>query len=82
MKRFKLSKIIGTGVLILSIVTLFFTLSSCAPTPVTTGPTTPVVPSTRVVYTDGGFDWGLLGLIGLFGLAGLNRKKRQDTDRY
>lgn len=84
MKAFKLSKTIGVGVLILSIALLFFTLSACAPTPVTTIPPTTVAP--RVVYADGGFDWGLLGLLGLLGLGGLSgvrKRKNRDTDiRY
>lgn len=79
MKGFKLSKIVSTGALILSAALLIFTLSSCAPRPVTTVPPTTVAP--RVVYADNGFDWGWLGLIGLFGLAGLTggRKRRDDT---
>lgn len=84
MKDFKLSKIISAGVLILSTALLFFTLSACAPTPVTTIPPTTVAP--RVVYTDGGFDWGWLGLIGLFGLGGLigvkNRRNTDTNNRY
>jgi len=79
MMNFKLPKIVSTGVLILSAAVLIFTLYSCAPRPVTTVPPTTVAP--RVVYTDGGFDWGWLGLIGLFGLAGLTggRKRRDNT---
>lgn len=82
MKRFKLSKIIGVGVLILSTAILLLNLSSCAPAPVTTVPPTTVVPPARVVYADRGFDWGWLGLIGLFGLAGLTGRKRRDSTAY
>ncbi|AFY89273.1 MAG: hypothetical protein CLLPBCKN_000326 [Chroococcidiopsis cubana SAG 39.79] len=80
MMSFKLPKIVSASVLILSAVVLIFTLYSCAPRPVTPVPPTTVAP--RVVYTDGGFDWGWLGLIGLFGLAGLaGGRKRRDTTR-
>lgn len=78
--NFKFPKILSAGVLILSTVLLIFTLSSCAPTPVTTYPPTTVAP--RVVYPDRGVDWGWLGLIGLFGLAGLTGRKRRDDTRY
>lgn len=80
LKGWKFSKIFSASVLILSTAILIFTLSSCAPTPVTTVPPTTVAP--RVVYTNDGFDWGWLGLIGLFGLAGLSGKKRRDNTRY
>ncbi|AFZ30655.1 hypothetical protein Glo7428_2127 [Gloeocapsa sp. PCC 7428] len=83
MKRLKFSKIVSAGALMLSTAILFLTLSACAPTPVTTVPAAPVVPPTRVVYADDGFDWGWLGLIGLFGLFGLSRKKsRIETTAY
>lgn len=81
MKRLNFSKIVSAGALMLSTAMLFLTLSACAPTPVTTVPAAPVVPPTRVVYANDGFDWGLLGLIGLFGLFGLTRKKSQ-TNAY
>ncbi len=84
MKYLKLSKIISASFLLLSTALLVFTLSACAPTPVTTIPPTTVAP--RVVYTDGGFDWGLLGLLGLLGLGGLTgvtKRRNRDTDiRY
>jgi len=87
MKDLNLSKIISASILIFSTALLVFTLSACAPTPVTTIPPTTVAPvAPRVVYTDGGFDWGLLGLLGLLGLGGLSgvRKPRnRDNDvRY
>ncbi len=79
MKNFKLSKLISVGVILLSTALLFFTLSACAPTPVTPIPPTTVAP--RVVYTDDGFDWGWLGLLGLLGLGGLTgARKRKNTD--
>lgn len=82
MKDFKLSKLISVGVILLSTALLFFTLSACGPTPVTTIPPTTIAPvAPRVVYTDGGFDWGLLGLLGLLGLGGLTGvTKRRNTD--
>ncbi|MUL39274.1 WGxxGxxG family protein [Gloeocapsopsis dulcis] len=83
MKRLKFSKIVSAGALMLSTAVLFLTLSACAPAPVTTVPAAPVVPPTRVVYADDGFDWGWLGLIGLFGLFGLTGKKRRtETNAY
>jgi len=77
--KVSISRIIGAVGLTLSAALLFITLSSCAPTPVTTIPPTTVAP--RVVYANDGFDWGWLGLIGLFGLAGLaGGRKRRDID--
>ncbi|MBW4643542.1 MAG: WGxxGxxG-CTERM domain-containing protein [Goleter apudmare HA4340-LM2] len=70
------SKLLGTGILTLSMAILPLTLPVNAQ--VTTPPPTDVVPRTRTYETRDDFDWGWLGLIGLFGLAGLMGRRRDD----
>lgn len=94
MKRSDLSKIVGAGVLSLSMVVLpAYAQTSTTPDTTNTAPgTTTTAPGTTTgtTQTQGtdyratenrGFDWGWLGLIGLAGLAGLARKREEPT-RY
>jgi MYXO-CTERM domain-containing protein len=91
MKRTNLSKVVGTGVLALSLAILPSTLSASAQTG-NGSDTTTTTPNTTLDNTqtqgtdyaatgDRDFDWGWLGLIGLAGLAGLARKREEPT-RY
>lgn len=92
MKHSNLSKILGSGVLALSLAVLPSTLpasaqTSTSPTTTTTSPTTtttdPNTSTTTTTYRTEGdrdFDWGWLGLLGLAGLAGLRR--REEPTRY
>jgi hypothetical protein len=85
----KLSKLIGTGALALSLSVLPATIASATTTttaPGTTDTTTTTAPDTTVdttpaadIEANDGFDWGWLGLLGLIGLAGLAGKKRDDN---
>lgn len=71
------SKLIGTGVLTLTMAILPLTLAVQAQ--VATPPRTDVAPRTTTTYDNrDSFDWGWLGLIGLLGLAGLSGRKRDD----
>ena len=80
-KKSDLSKVVGAGVLTLSMAILPLTLSASAQTGTTTE-NNPQLQGTDVVATrDNDFDWGWLGLIGLAGLAGLARKREEPT-RY
>ncbi|MEH2277810.1 MAG: WGxxGxxG family protein [Nostoc sp.] len=80
MKRFNVSKILGSSVLALSLATLPTVLPASAQT--TTTPDASVTDTTTGrTATDGNHrdgDWGLLGLLGLFGLFG--RKSRRGDD--
>ncbi|MEH2445467.1 MAG: WGxxGxxG family protein [Nostoc sp.] len=80
MKRFNVSKILGSSVLALSLATLPTVLPASAQT--TTTPDASVTNTTTDrTATDGNHrdgDWGLLGLLGLFGLFG--RKSRRGDD--
>lgn len=91
MKHSNFSKIVGAGVLTLSMAILPLTLPVSAQESPGTG-TTETAPSTTgdnmqsqgtesVETGDRDFDWGWLGLIGLAGLAGLARKREEPT-RY
>ena len=91
MKHSNLSKIVGAGVLSLSMAILPLTMPASAQTGTGTG-TTETAPSTTgdtmqnqgtdsAERGDRDFDWGWLGLIGLAGLAGLARK-REEPVRY
>ncbi|WP_017652583.1 WGxxGxxG family protein [Fortiea contorta] len=72
-----LSKLVGTGILTLSMAILPLTLVAQAQ--VTTPPRTDVAPRTTTTYDNrNDFDWGWLGLIGLLGLAGLTARKHND----
>ncbi|MEH2243792.1 WGxxGxxG family protein [Nostoc sp.] len=80
MKRFNLSKILGSSVLALSLATLPTVLPASAQT-TTTPDATVTNTTTDRTATDGNYrhrDWGLLGLLGLFGLFG--RKSRRDNE--
>ncbi len=74
-----LNKVIGTGVLTLSMGLLTLTSPVKAQTndPGTSTGTTTTAPTTTT-YERNDFDWGWLGLLGLLGLAGLTGKKRDD----
>jgi MYXO-CTERM domain-containing protein len=74
-KRFNVSKILGSTVLALSLATLPTVLPASAQTTTTTDSTT-----TDRNYSDG--DWGLLGLLGLFGLFGRKSRKADDNVAY
>jgi MYXO-CTERM domain-containing protein len=75
------SKLIGTGVLTLTIAIL--PLTPAVQAQVTAPPRTNVVPRTTTDDSRNDFDWGWLGLIGLLGLAGLSGRKREDeSTRY
>ncbi|MBD2358071.1 WGxxGxxG-CTERM domain-containing protein [Tolypothrix sp. FACHB-123] len=86
MKRFGVSKIVGTTVLALSLAIAPTVLPASAqtntnPDGTTTGTTTTDTTTTDRPLTDGNYadgDWGLLGLLGLFGLLG--RKSRRDDN--
>lgn len=71
MKAANLLKLVGAGVLSLTIVAAPFTL-----------PATAQVEAAEVSEEDDGFDWGLLGLLGLIGLAGLAGKKNNSPTVY
>jgi MYXO-CTERM domain-containing protein len=84
MKPFNLSKIVGAGVLSLSMTILPLALPASAQTtttPDTTGDNTQTEGTDNADTGDRDFDWGWLGLIGLAGLAGLARKREEPT-RY
>jgi len=72
-----LPKIIGTGILSISMAVLPLTLPASAQV------NTPGVDREDVIeedaYEDNNSDWGWLGLLGLIGLAGLAGKKRHQT---
>jgi hypothetical protein len=68
MKNSNWLKLMGTGVLALTIAFVPFT-----------SPTAAQVTGTQDVYEDDGFDWDLLGLLGLLGLAGLAGKGRNSS---
>jgi hypothetical protein len=83
-----LTKVIGAGVLSLSMAMMPLTLPAKAQvtqpgtTPGVTEPGVQTTPRTTV-REEGDFDWGWLGLIGLFGLAGLLGKNRtNEPTRY
>jgi hypothetical protein len=79
MKRSNLAKLVGTGVLSLSLAIA----PSILPASAQTGTDAPAGTNTgvdsRAGYTenDRDFDWGWLGLLGLLGLAGLTRKPEE-----
>jgi MYXO-CTERM domain-containing protein len=83
-KRFNVSKILGSTVLALSLATLPTVLPASAQT--TTTPDATVTDTTTDDtttdrnYRDG--DWGLLGLLGLFGLFGRKSRKADDNVAY
>ena len=79
MKGFNLSKVVGAGVLSLSLVTLPLTLPAFAQTD--TASPNAMQGTENAEEGDRDFDWGWLGLIGLAGLAGL-AKKREEPVRY
>lgn len=91
MKRTNLSKVVGTGVLALSLAIVPSTLPAFAQTgngsdttntaPNTTLDNTQTQGTDNAATGDRDFDWGWLGLIGLAGLAGLARKREEPT-RY
>jgi MYXO-CTERM domain-containing protein len=80
-KRFNVSKILGSTVLALSLATLPTVLPASAQT-TTTPDTTTTTDNTATDrnYRDG--DWGLLGLLGLFGLFGRKSRKADDNVAY
>ncbi|MFN6465358.1 MAG: WGxxGxxG family protein [Nostoc sp. DedVER02] len=83
MKRFNVSKILGSTVLALSLATLPTVLPASAQTTSTSDGTTTTTTdntSTDRNYRDG--DWGLLGLLGLFGLFGRKSRKADDNVGY
>ncbi|MHC5734258.1 WGxxGxxG family protein [Nostoc sp.] len=83
-KRFNVSKIIGSTVLALSLATLPTLLPASAQTTATPDGTVTDTTTDRTA-TDGNYqdgDWGLLGLLGLFGLLGCKSRKDNDTVGY
>ncbi|MEH2411888.1 WGxxGxxG family protein [Nostoc sp.] len=84
MKRFNLSKILGSSVLALSLATLPTLLPASAQTTTTPDATVRDTTTDRTAtdrnYRDG--DWGLLGLLGLFGLFGRKSRRANDTVAY
>ena len=84
MKRFNVSKILGSSVLALSLATLPTILPASAQTTstpdATVTDTTTDSAATDRNYRDG--DWGLLGLLGLFGLFGRKSRKADDNVAY
>lgn len=84
MKLSNLSKVVGAGVLTLSMATMPLTLPASAQDSSgtgTTGDTTQTQGTDNATTGDRDFDWGWLGLLGLAGLAGLARKREEPT-RY
>lgn len=87
MKHSNLSKILGAGVLTLSMALLPLSLPASAQEGSGTGTTGDNMQTQGTDNTVAGeqgdrdFDWGWLGLIGLAGLAGLARKREEPT-RY
>ncbi|WP_392482400.1 WGxxGxxG family protein [Nostoc sp. C110] len=84
MKRFNVSKILGSTVLALSLATLPTVMpasaqTTAAPDGTATNTTTDRAATDRN-YQDG--DWGLLGLLGLFGLLGRKNRKADDNVAY
>lgn len=88
MKRSDLSKVVGAGVLGLSLALVPLTMPSYAQTGGSgtttdgTGTTSTTQTGTDATTGDRDFDWGWLGLLGLAGLAGLAGGKRQEPVRY
>ncbi|MEH2364340.1 WGxxGxxG family protein [Nostoc sp.] len=84
MKRFNISKILGSSVLALSLATLPTVLPASAQTTTTPDATVTDTTTDRTAtdrnYRDG--DWGLLGLLGLFGLFGRKSRRANDTVGY
>ncbi|MBG1239825.1 WGxxGxxG family protein [Nostoc sp. NZL] len=84
MKRFNVSKILGSTVLALSLATLPTVLPASAQT--TAAPDGTVTDTTTDrTATDGDYqdgDWGLLGLLGLFGLFGRKSRRADNTVGY
>ncbi|MEH1939004.1 MAG: WGxxGxxG family protein [Nostoc sp.] len=84
MKRFNVSKILGSTVLALSLATLPTLLPASAQT-TTSGDATVTDTTTDRTVTDRNYrdgDWGLLGLLGLFGLFGRKSRKANETVGY
>ncbi|MBW4576863.1 MAG: hypothetical protein KME08_16435 [Aphanothece sp. CMT-3BRIN-NPC111] len=98
MKRSDLSKVIGAGVLGLSLALVPLTMPSYAQTGgsgtggatgtsgTTTDGSSPADTTTQTgtdtTTGDRDFDWGWLGLLGLAGLGGLAGRKREEPARY
>ena len=84
MKGSDLSKVVGAGVLTLSMAVLPLTVPASAQTNTGTNTTTDTIPSqeVRTVESDRNFDWGWLGLLGLLGLEGLAGRKHEETTPY
>ena len=85
MKRSNLSKVVGAGVVTVSMALLPLTMPASAQT--NPDNTTTVDPATSgqdvvVENEDDGFDWGWLGLLGLAGLAGLAGRKNSEPTAY
>jgi hypothetical protein len=85
MKHSDLSKVLGAGILTLSMAILPIALPASAQSSNTTDPSN-ASPGDTAVYQDGSvdqgqrsFDWGWLGLLGLIGLAGRLANKRSET---
>ncbi|HAG83099.1 MAG TPA: hypothetical protein DCL61_18535 [Cyanobacteria bacterium UBA12227] len=76
-----LSKLIGAGVIAVSLTVLPLTKPAQAQD---NAPQTYTQPDGDVeaYETENDFDWGWLGLLGLAGLAGLAGRKRPDTVNY
>lgn len=82
-----MTRVLASGLIVLSIVFAISQIVATAPTgralaqdatPVATVGTQPIQPTAQVAQTtdrtnDNGFPWDLLGLLGLAGLAGLRR---------
>ena len=82
MKRFDVSKILGSTVLAVSLAILPTVLPASAQTTTSPDGTTTDTTTTDRPLTDGNYadgDWGLLGLLGLFGLFGRKSRRYDDT---
>lgn len=80
MKTTALTKIIGAGVLAVSLTAL--PVSAQTTTTPDTGATTTQPGTTETQNNDDGIDWGWLGLLGLAGLFGLTGRKKTEPTAY
>lgn len=75
MKSFHFLKLIGLGILSLSMAVLPLTIPASAQD-------APANRTTTTAPSKIDSNWGLLGLLGLIGLAGLAGRKREEPTRY
>jgi MYXO-CTERM domain-containing protein len=84
-KRSNLSKLVGTSLLVASLLTLPATMRASAQTGTNTGTDTTTTVNDASRATDNNFadgDWGLMGLLGLFGLLGRRSRKSVENTAY